>query len=74
MVYQAAFVLLPVNITGPWYFEKKSLQVLEEVSQVLSRSKRAVSLIIAGIAVLIALIASTTASAIALTQLFSTII
>ena len=37
--YQPVFVLLPVNITGPWYSEK-SLQVLEEVSQALSRSKR----------------------------------
>ena len=67
VVYQPAFVLLPVNITGPWYFEK-SLQVLKEVSQALSRSKRVVGLIIAGIAALITLIASTTASAIALTQ------
>ena len=67
VVYQPAFVLLPVNITGPWYSEK-SLQVLKEVSQALSRSKRVVGLIIAGIAALITLIASTTASAIALTQ------
>ena len=67
VVYQPAFVLLPVSITGPWYSEK-SLQILEEVSQALSRSKRVVGLIIAGIAALITLIASTTASAIALTQ------
>ena len=39
VVYQSALVLLPVSITGPWYSEK-SLQVLEEVSQALSRSKR----------------------------------
>jgi hypothetical protein len=44
------------------------LQVLEEVSQALSRSKRVVGLIIAGIAALITLRASTTASAITLTQ------
>lgn len=49
-------------------WEKKKLQILEEVSQALSRSKRAVGLIIAGTAVLITLIASTTASVIALTQ------
>ena len=29
VVYQPAFVLLPVNITGPWYSER-ILQVLEE--------------------------------------------
>ena len=56
-----------MSILGPRYSEK-SLQVLEEVSQALSRSKRTVHLIIAGIAGLIKLIASITASAIALTQ------
>jgi|UPI0000F4CE1B hypothetical protein len=66
VVYQPVFVLLPVNITGPWYPEK-SLQVLEEVSRALSRNKRIVGFIIAGIAALIKLVASTTA-AIALTQ------
>ena len=44
------------------------MQILEELSQSLSRNKRIVGLIIAGIAALITLIASTTASAIALTQ------
>lgn len=67
VVCEPAFVLLPVSrdlgIMG-----KKKLQILEEVSQALSRSKRAVGLIIAGTAVLITLIASTTASVIALTQ------
>ena len=29
VVYQPAFVLLPVSITGPWYSER-NLQVLEE--------------------------------------------
>ena len=52
VVYQPVFVLLPVNITGPWYPEK-SLQVLEEVSRALSRNKRIVGFIIAGIAALI---------------------
>ena len=48
-----------MNISGPCYSgKKKNLEVLEEVSQVLSRSKRAVGLIIAGIVALIALIAS----------------
>ena len=63
MIYQPAFVLLPVSITGFWYSEK-DLQILE-VSQTLSRSKGVVGLIIAGVAALITLIASTTASAVA---------
>jgi hypothetical protein len=49
VVYRPDFVLLPVSITGPWHSEK-SLHVLEELSQALSRSKRVVGLIIAGIA------------------------
>lgn len=36
VVYQPAFVLLPVIMTGPWYSEKS----LQEVCQALSRSKR----------------------------------
>jgi hypothetical protein len=67
VVYQPAFVLLPVSITGHWYSEK-GLQVLEEVSEGLSRSKRVVGLIISDIAALITLIDSTAASTIALTQ------
>jgi len=58
------FVLLPVSITGPWY-SAKSLQILEKVSQSLSRSRRVAGLIITGTDALITLLASTTASAIA---------
>jgi hypothetical protein len=46
----------------------KNLQVLEEMTQALKRSKSVVALIIAGIAALIALIASTITFAIALAQ------
>ena len=44
------------------------MHVLEEISQALKRSKSVVALIIAGIAALIALIASTINSTIALAQ------
>ena len=54
-------------------FQKKSLQILEEMSQALSRSKRVVGLIVAGIAALITLIAITTVYAIALTQEVKTV-
>jgi hypothetical protein len=67
VVYPPVFVSLSVTITGLWYSEK-ILQVLERMSQALNRSKRVVDLIIADIAALIIFIASTTASAIALTQ------
>ena len=67
VVYQPAFVLSLVSMTGPWYSEK-SLHILEEVSQALSRSKRVVGLIIASMVALITLIDSTIAFAIALTQ------
>ena len=29
VAYQPAFALLPVSMTGPWYSEKKSTQILE---------------------------------------------
>ena len=67
VVYQSAFVLLPVSMTWPWCSEKR-LQILKEASQALSRSNRIVGLIVAGIEAWIALKASTTASAIALMQ------
>lgn len=56
-------------MTGPWYSEK-SIQILEGVSQALSRSKRVVvdCLITAGTAALTTVMAGTTASAIVLMQ------
>jgi len=73
VVYQKAFLLLSVSITGLLCFEK-SLQILEELSQALSRSKRVVGLIIPGIMAFIILISSVTASAIALTQDVKTVL
>lgn len=67
VVYQSTFVLLRMSITGPWYSEKK-LANAGRSEYGFKQNKRVVGLIIAGIAALIILIASTNASVIALTQ------
>ncbi|XP_036084424.1 uncharacterized protein LOC118609352 [Rousettus aegyptiacus] len=60
---QPSFVMLPVNVSGPWYADR-GLQVLEEKS----RQKRVIGLIIAGITALVSLIATAATAAIALSQ------
>nr|XP_059855440.1 uncharacterized protein LOC132416166 [Delphinus delphis]XP_059855441.1 uncharacterized protein LOC132416166 [Delphinus delphis]XP_059855442.1 uncharacterized protein LOC132416166 [Delphinus delphis] len=67
LVHQPPFVMLPVNVTGPWY-SNSGLQVRHELSPLLQRPKRFWGLLIAGITVLIAVIASVAASDTALTQ------
>lgn len=71
VLYQPAFVMIPVNITGPWY-DEKSLQVWKEVNIALACTKRFVGLLIAGITALITLVALATAAAVALTQTIQT--
>ena len=46
--HQPSFVMLPVNTSGPWYADR-GLQVLEKIIKALSRQKRVIGLIIAGI-------------------------
>ena len=62
ILHQPAFVMLPVNVTGPWYAER-GLQVIEELKNALCRQKRVVGLIIAGITAVVSLIAATAATA-----------
>ncbi|XP_054577310.1 endogenous retrovirus group K member 19 Env polyprotein-like [Eptesicus fuscus] len=67
VVHQPSFVMVPVNLTGPWYSDK-ALQVWHEITGALSRPRRFTGLLVAGITALITLIASATAAAVALTQ------
>nr|KAF6418685.1 hypothetical protein HJG63_008733 [Rousettus aegyptiacus] len=67
--YQPSFVMLPVNASGPWYADR-GLQVLEEINEAISRQKRVIGLIIAGITALVSLIATT--AAVALSQTVQT--
>ena len=62
ILHQPAFVMLPVNVTGPWYAER-GLQVIEELKNALCRQKGVVGLIIAGITAVVSLIAATAATA-----------
>lgn len=71
VLHQPAFVMLPVNISEPWYSDK-GLQVWEELSGALSRPRRFIGLLIAGITALVAMIAAASAAAIALTQTVQT--
>lgn len=64
---QPSFVMLPVNITGPWYAER-SLQVFKEIERALSRQKRFIGLLIAGVAALVTVIATAATAAVALSQ------
>lgn len=64
---QPSFIMLPVNISGPWYAER-SLQVLKEIEYALSRQKRFVGLLIAGIMALVTIIATAATAAVALSQ------
>ncbi|XP_059534648.1 endogenous retrovirus group K member 113 Env polyprotein-like [Myotis daubentonii] len=67
VLHQPSFVMLPVNISGPWYRDTGS-QVLRELNELLSRPKRFIGMLIAGLVALVSLIATATTAAIALTQ------
>lgn len=68
---QPSFVMLPVNLTQPWYKEK-SEAILNRIISELARSKRFIGMMIAGIVALVTLVASASASAISLTQEINT--
>jgi hypothetical protein len=61
IVKQPAFVMLPVQINDTWY-DNPGVQALLEVEKVLTRYKRVIGLIIAGVLALVSLIASAVAS------------
>jgi hypothetical protein len=70
-VKQLAFAVLPVEINGTWY-NNPGVQALLEVEKALTRHKRVIGLIIAGVLALVSLIASAVASTVALSQSIQT--
>lgn len=64
---QPSFVMLPVKLSQPWHKEK-SEAVLEKIVSELNRSKRFIGMMVTGIVALVTLVASASASAVALTQ------
>lgn len=72
LVKQPSYVYIPVNLTHDWYADRGT-EVLEIVTQrLLSRQKRVLGLIIAGIAALITAITVTTVASVSLSQSIQT--
>jgi hypothetical protein len=71
IVKQPAFVMLPVQINGTWY-NNPGVQALLEIEKVLTRHKRVIGFIIAGVLALMSLIASAVASTVGLSQSIQT--
>jgi hypothetical protein len=70
-VNQPAFVMLPVQINSTLY-DNPGVQALLEIEKALTRHKRVVGLIIAGVFALMSLIASAVACTVALSQSIQT--
>ncbi|XP_032199056.1 endogenous retrovirus group K member 13-1 Env polyprotein-like [Mustela erminea] len=71
LVMQPPFFLLPVEVEGPWY-ANYGYQFALELENALSRKRRFIGMLIAGIGALITLIASATVSSFALAQTIHT--
>lgn len=68
IVKQPDYVYLPVNLTKDWY-DDKGLAILEHATtELLLRSKRAIGMILAGMAVLIVSIMVTAIASVSLVQ------
>lgn len=68
IVKQPDYVYLPVNLTKDWY-DDKGLGILEHATtELLLRSKRAIGMILAGMAVLIVSIMVTAIASVSLVQ------
>ncbi|XP_043757898.1 endogenous retrovirus group K member 25 Env polyprotein-like [Cervus elaphus] len=67
IVKQPPFVMLPVNLTEPWY-EESGLELWNKVRTALARPRRGIGLIILGVVTLITLIASAVTASVSLAQ------
>lgn len=67
VVRQPPFIMLPVNISKPWY-SNPGLELWDRVQNALSRPRRELGLLILGIVSLITIIATTVTASISLTQ------
>ncbi|KAB0338002.1 hypothetical protein FD755_025397 [Muntiacus reevesi] len=67
IVKQPPFVMMPVNLTEPWY-EESGLELWERVRTALARPRRWIGLIILGVVTLITLIASAVTASVSLAQ------
>lgn len=67
VLHQPSFVLIPANISEPWYTEA-GVQVLQQIHTQLNRHQHALGLITFGIVTLVSVLVSAVKSAIALLQ------
>jgi hypothetical protein len=67
VVKHVPYLLVPTNLTGPWYHDK-GLQFIKEVKSLLVREKRVTGLIIASIVAAITAIATMAMASVALSQ------
>ncbi|XP_012922065.1 endogenous retrovirus group K member 25 Env polyprotein-like [Heterocephalus glaber] len=67
IIHQPSFVMLPVNLSEPWYAER-GLQILESLNGLLKREKRVAGMIVAGIVTFIAFLISLSTAVVALSQ------
>ncbi|XP_035582304.1 endogenous retrovirus group K member 13-1 Env polyprotein-like isoform X2 [Zalophus californianus] len=67
LAMQPPYLMMPVEVRGPWYRDY-GYQFAQELEGLLSRGRRFLGLLIAGITALVSLIASATVSTVALSQ------
>ncbi|KAL0606560.1 envelope glycoprotein [Plecturocebus cupreus] len=65
IVHQPPYVMLPVNISGPWY-DEKALQVLNQMRDLMIRPKRFIGLLIASILAIVSIVATAATTAVSL--------
>ncbi|KAL0615970.1 envelope glycoprotein, partial [Plecturocebus cupreus] len=65
IVHQPPYVMLPVNISGPWY-DEKALQVLNQMRDLMIRPKRFIGLLIASILAIVSIVAIAATAAVSL--------
>nr|XP_035141817.1 endogenous retrovirus group K member 13-1 Env polyprotein-like [Callithrix jacchus]XP_035141819.1 endogenous retrovirus group K member 13-1 Env polyprotein-like [Callithrix jacchus] len=72
IVHQPPYVMLPVNISGPWYDEHSYSPFYKTQSLFIRRQKCFLGMLIAGIVAIVSVIASTATAAVSLTQSVNT--
>ncbi|KAL0611964.1 envelope glycoprotein, partial [Plecturocebus cupreus] len=65
IVHQPPYVMLPVNISGPWYNER-ALQVLNQMRDLMIRPKQFIGLLITSILAIVSIVATAATAAVSL--------
>ncbi|KAL0624437.1 envelope glycoprotein [Plecturocebus cupreus] len=64
-VHQPPYIMLPINISGPWY-DEKALQVLNQMRDLMIRPKRFIGLLIASILAIVSIVATAATAVVSL--------